>query len=160
MSRELGLSRVVTGGSLADPSRLTRRQMADILGDVPLFAGLSRRHLNRVADLATTRWVTRGSAIVKAGSPGESFFVILNGRAGVRAGGRRVSMQSGDFFGEMSLIDGQPRSATVTAQTDVLVMVLPRSRFLKLLHSEPKVALALMTALSQRVRALQAAASV
>src|SRR5689334_583856 len=122
--------------------------MADILGDVPLFAGLSRRHLIRVADLATTRWVTRGSAIVKAGAPGESFFVILNGRAGVRAGGRRVGMQTGDFFGEMSLIDGQPRSATVTAHTDVLVMVLPRSRFLKLVRSEPKVALAVMTALS------------
>ena len=83
--------------------------------------------------------------------------MILNGRAKVRAGSRRLTIGSGDFFGEMSLIDGDPRSATVTAGTDCLVMMLPRRRFLKLVESEPKVALAIMTTLSRRVRSLQAA---
>lgn len=50
-------------------------------------------------------------------------FVIPDGRVGVRAGARRISLGIGDFFGEMSLLDGGPRSATVTAQTDVLVMM-------------------------------------
>jgi CRP-like cAMP-binding protein len=163
MSRELGLSGIVTGGRQARgrhrPAPMSK-EMADILGDVPLFADLSRRHLNRVAGLATTRWYQPGSAIVTAGGPGDSFFVILNGTATVRAGRRRVVLQTGDFFGEMSLIDGEPRSATVTARAEVLVMTVPRSKFLKLLQSEPKVAQTILVALSRRVRALQAAASV
>jgi CRP-like cAMP-binding protein len=154
---------MVTGGRQAggrgDPPEPTSRELADILGHVPLFAGLSRRHLNRVAGLATTRWYQPGSVIVKAGGPGDSFFVILNGQASVRAGARRVAMRTGDFFGEMSLIDGEPRSATVTARTEVLVMVIARSKFMKLLQSEPKVAQTILAAMSRRVRALQAAAS-
>jgi CRP-like cAMP-binding protein len=164
MSRELGLSAMVTGGrkvrGAPDRPQPMSREMADILGDVPLFAGLSRRHLHRVARLATTRWYQPGSQIVKAGGPGDSFFVILNGRANVRVGGRRIAMETGDFFGEMSLIDGEPRSATVTAQTEVLAMMVPRSKFLKLLQSEPKVAQTVMATLSRRVRALHSAASV
>lgn len=58
----------------------------------------------------------------------------------------------------MSLLDGEPRSATVTAQTDVLVMMIPRRKFLKLLENEPRIAIAVMSTLSRRVRALQAAA--
>jgi CRP-like cAMP-binding protein len=164
MSRELGLSGMVTGGRQArgprDRPQPMSKEMADMLGDVPLFAGLSRRHLHRVAGLATTRWFQPGSQIVKAGGPGDSFFVILNGSANVRVGGRRIVLHTGDFFGEMSLIDGEPRSATVTAQTEVLAMVVPRSKFMKLLQSEPKVAQIILATLSRRVRVLHAAASV
>ena len=163
MSRELGLSGIVTGGkksrSHSDGPEPMSKEMADILGDVPLFAGLSRRHLRRVAGLATTRWYQPGSQIVKAGGPGDAFFVILNGRANVRVGGRRIALQTGDFFGEMSLIDGEPRSATVTAQTEVLAMVVPRSKFMKLMQSEPKVAQTILATLSRRVRAMHAASS-
>jgi CRP/FNR family transcriptional regulator/CRP/FNR family cyclic AMP-dependent transcriptional regulator len=164
MSRELGLSGIVTGGRQAggrrDRPQPMSKEMAGILGDVPLFAGLSRRHLNRVAGLATTRWYHPGSEIVKAGGPGDAFFVILNGRASVRVRGRRIALQTGDFFGEMSLIDGEPRSATVITQSEVLAMVVPRSKFVKLLQSEPKVAQTILATMSRRVRALQAAASV
>jgi CRP-like cAMP-binding protein len=111
-----------------------------------------------VAGLASTKRYGGGSALVKSGAPGESVFVILDGRAVVRAGARRVNLGIGDFFGEMSLLDGEPRSATVTAQTDVLVMMIPRRKFLKLLEKEPRIAIAVMTTLSRRVRALQAAA--
>jgi ribonuclease HI len=108
MSRELGLSGIVTGGRQArgrrDKPEPMSKEMADILGDVPLFAGLSRRHLHRVAGLATTRWYQPGSDIVKAGDPGDSFFVILNGRASVRLGARRIVLQTGDFFGEMAAL--------------------------------------------------------
>jgi CRP/FNR family transcriptional regulator, cyclic AMP receptor protein len=163
VSRELGLSGMVTGGlqgrGRRDRAEPTSKELADILGDVPLFAGLSRRHLHRVAGLATTRWYQPGSQIVKAGGPGDSFFVILNGRANVRVSGRRIVLQTGDFFGEMSLIDGEPRSATVTAQGEVLAMVLTRSKFMKLLQSEPKVAQIILATLSRRVRALHAAAT-
>lgn len=164
MGRTLGLAGLVTDQSAAPPSRHApqpmTKEMEAILADVPLFAGLSRRHVHRISGLATTKWFPRGATLVKTGAPAESFFVILNGRARVRAGSRRLTIGSGEFFGEMSLIDGDPRSATVTAETDCLVMMLPRRRFLKLVESEPKVALAIMTTLSRRVRSLQAASVV
>lgn len=164
MDKRLGLTGLVVGQTSADgPSHLPQkmsRGLVDVLAGVPLFAGLSRRHLTRIAGLASTKRYAGGSALVKSGAPGESVFVILDGRAGVRAGARRITLGIGDFFGEMSLLDGEPRSATVTAQTDVLVMMIPRRKFLKLLEKEPRIAIAVMATLSRRVRALQAAADV
>jgi len=60
--------------------------------------------------------------------------------------------KQGDFFGEMALLDGEPRSATVIAHTEVLALMIERARFLKLLQAEPKVALAIMTTLTRRLR--------
>ena len=69
-------------------------------------------------------------------------------------------MGVGEFFGEMSLIDGAPRSASVVADSDeVLLMVIPRSAFMKLLESEPKITIAILGTLSQRIRVLQSAGS-
>jgi CRP-like cAMP-binding protein len=73
--------------------------------------------------------------------------------------GRPVELGSGDFFGEMALIDGEPRSATVVAVNDLFLMVIPRAKFLKLLEAEPKIAVAIMATLTRRLRAVQAAAS-
>lgn len=164
MDKRLGLTGLVVGQTSADgPAHLPRkmsRGLVDVLAGVPLFAGLSRRHLTRIAGLASSKRYAAGSALVKSGAPGESVFVILDGRAMVRAGARRISLGIGDFFGEMSLLDGEPRSATVTAQTDVLVMMIPRRKFIKLLEKEPRIAIAVMSTLSRRVRALQAAADV
>jgi CRP/FNR family transcriptional regulator, cyclic AMP receptor protein len=138
------------------PQKMSRAWV-DVLAGVPLFAGLSRRHLTKIARLGFSKRYASGSALVKSGDPGEHFFLILDGRAGVRAGARRVGLGIGDFFGEMSLLDGEPRSATVAAQTDVLVMMVSRRKFLKLLESEPRIAIAVMTTLSRRVRSMQAA---
>jgi CRP/FNR family cyclic AMP-dependent transcriptional regulator len=134
------------------------REWTGTLAGVPLFAGLSSRHLAKVAALGFTKRYAKGSALVKAGSPGEAFFVVLDGTATVRSGTRRVSLGPGEFFGEMALLDGEPRSATITAATEVLVMVVPRPKFVKLVEREPKIAVAMLEALSRRLRLLQAAA--
>ena len=94
---------------------------------------------------------------MRVGKPADAFYVILDGTARVQVPGRPVTLEAGDFFGEMAVIDGEPRSATVAAVSEVLVLMIPRAKFLKVLESEPKIALAIMATLAQRVRAVQAA---
>jgi CRP/FNR family transcriptional regulator, cyclic AMP receptor protein len=130
-----------------------------MVADVPLFAGLSRRHLGKIARIASSKRFAAGGELVRAGEPANAFYVILDGQVRVETPGRGVELKSGDFFGEMALIEGQPRSATIVTITEVYVMIISRSKFLKLLESEPKIALAIMATLTRRLRDLQAAAT-
>jgi CRP/FNR family transcriptional regulator, cyclic AMP receptor protein len=123
-----------------------------LLEQVPLFAGLSRRHLARVASVAVHKHHLAGASLVRAGEPADAFYIILDGTARVEIPGLPVTLEPGDFFGEMALIDGEPRSATVTAVTDIVVLTIPRRKFLSLLVTEPKVTLALMTTVVGRLR--------
>ena len=77
----------------------------------------------------------------------------------MRAGRRRIPLAAGDYFGEMALLDGGVRSASVVADTEMLVMAIPRRGFLKLLESEPKIAISIMGTLANRVRSMQATSS-
>jgi CRP/FNR family transcriptional regulator, cyclic AMP receptor protein len=134
-------------------------EWADVLGDVPLFAGLSKRHRRRVAGLAGQQRFAEGTQIVREGARGETFYLILDGKATVeRRGAAPLDLEAGDFFGEMALLDGGPRSATVTARTPVLVMRLSRRPFAKLLAKEPEVAAAMLRELARRLREAHAAA--
>lgn len=137
-------------------ARVIERETTALLEQVPLFAGLSRRHLGRVASVAAPKHYLAGAALVRVGAPADAFYIILDGDARVDIPGGAVALAPGDFFGEMALIDGEPRAATVTAVTDMVVLVIPRSKFLALLVAEPKVALAMMTTLVRRLRAAQA----
>jgi CRP-like cAMP-binding protein len=129
------------------------KQWVDVLADVPLFSGLSKRHLRKVAGLGMQRRVAPGTAIVRAGERGDAFFVILDGTATVRRPGKRtVKLSPGDFFGELALLDDAPRSATVEADGDMLVMWVSRPAFQKLLKQEPKVAVEMLHTLAQRLR--------
>ena len=131
----------------------------DVLVDIPLFADLSRRHLGKVAALGRTKRFPARTSIVTAGTNADAFYVILDGKATVRAGNRRIPLASGDYFGEMALLDGGVRSASVVADTEMLVMAIPRRGFLKLLESEPKIAISIMSTLAHRVRSMQATSS-
>lgn len=133
------------------------RETAALLAQVPLFAGLSRRHLGRVGSLATAKRRPANSPLVREGRPGDAFYVILSGSARVELPGRQVPLEAGDFFGEMALLDGKPRSATVTAVTEVLVLMISRTKFVGLLEAEPKVAIAMMATLTRRLRDTHAA---
>jgi CRP/FNR family cyclic AMP-dependent transcriptional regulator len=135
------------------------REAIHLLAQVPLFASLSRRHLGRVASIAVTKRYATGAPLVREGRPADAFYVLLDGSARVETPGRAVGLASGDFFGEMALLDGQPRSATVVTLSEVLVLMIPRAKFLKLLEAEPKIALAIMATLTRRLRAVQAAAT-
>jgi CRP/FNR family transcriptional regulator, cyclic AMP receptor protein len=143
--------------SPSSPPRPLGRDAVDMLAEIPLFAELSRRHVGKVASCASTKRFAAGSPLVRVGQSATVFYVILDGEVRVEVPGRPVTLRTGDFFGEMALIDGEPRSATVVAVGDVYALLLSRSKFLKLLEGEPKIALAIMATLTGRLRALQTA---
>ena len=96
--------------------------------------------------------------MVRAGDPGRSFYVLLDGSAKVnRAGRRSLRLNAGAFFGEMALIDDSPRSADVVAEGEVLALTIDRSGFAKLLRTEPALSQALLRTLAGRLRAVEAA---
>jgi len=129
------------------------KEWVGVLEQVPLFAQLSRRNLRRVADLAAARRFEAGASIIRVGERGDAFYVILDGRADVRPrSGKAVTLRAGDFFGEMALLDGAPRSANVVAATEVLTMRVGRSAFWKLLKQEPQITGTLLATMADRVR--------
>jgi CRP/FNR family cyclic AMP-dependent transcriptional regulator len=134
------------------PAR-TRRRSAVALAGVPLFTGFSKRHLRHLAD-ATDEVVFRpGEAIVTEGALGETLFVILEGQAKVVRGGKvQTRLVPGDFFGEVSVLDGGPRTASVVAETPVAALRLFRRTVLELMESEPQLALALLEGIARRIR--------
>jgi CRP-like cAMP-binding protein len=127
-----------------------------VLAEVPLFQGLSRRHLKRVASLARLRRYGPGTSIVRVGDAATAFFVLIDGSARVvPPKGRARRLGAGDFFGEMALLDDAPRSADVVADGEVLVMTISRSAFGKLLKSESTLAHELLRTLAARLRAAE-----
>lgn len=142
--------------SLSRDTGRTRDEWLPVLADVPLFRNLSRRHLKHVASLARLRRYGPGTTIVRAGDAGSAFFVLLDGTARVvTSKGRARRLGSGDFFGEMALLDDSPRSADVVADGEVLTMTISRSAFGKFLRTEPAVALELLRTLAARLRAAE-----
>ncbi|HEX9123195.1 MAG TPA: cyclic nucleotide-binding domain-containing protein, partial [Actinomycetota bacterium] len=134
--------------------RIGRRGLP-MLSAIPLFAGLSKRHLRHVADLAEEVRFRDGTVMVRAGTPGRALYVIAEGRARVARGvvpiGRAIArLGPGDFFGEIALLDGGPRSASVVADGPVVAIRLMRGAFLKLMRSEPAIAMAVVQTLAQR----------
>lgn len=120
---------------------------------VPLFEGLSKRQLKRIQDLAKEVRYMEGVSIVKEGRPGDSFYVILEGQAKVRRGSRTLTkLVPGDFFGEISLLDGGKRTASVVSETEMALLELTQHSFQRLLRDDPTVALKLMEVLARRVR--------
>lgn len=132
-------------------------EKVDRLADVPLFAGLSRRHLERIAQLCTRTDTEPGTVLCREGSAGHEFFVIVDGTATVTIGGEVVNrLGAGDFFGELALLDAGPRMATVTADSKLVALVLTSAEFSALLHDEPQVAVNLLPAVGARVRSARA----
>jgi CRP-like cAMP-binding protein len=129
-----------------------------VLGGVPLFSGLSQRDLKRIAALADEVWIPPGRFVIEEGKPALAFYVILDGRARVIRGASKrllARLAPGDYFGEMSLIDGRMRSASIVAEDTLDVIRLKRSAFRKVLRTEPEVALRIMEGLAARVRLLE-----
>ncbi|MGH2573491.1 MAG: cyclic nucleotide-binding domain-containing protein [Actinomycetota bacterium] len=130
------------------------------LGGVPLFSGLSERHLRRVLRATEDYTYPDGATIVSEGRHSEQLFVILEGRARVIRSGRTVArMSSGDFFGEISLLDGGPRTATVVADGPVRCLVLLRKELTALLTETPQIAARALRALASRLRRLEGSPS-
>jgi CRP/FNR family cyclic AMP-dependent transcriptional regulator len=136
-----------------EPSRDAQRRH---LQRVPLFSGFNEDELRRVAELSRIVEAPVGTVITQIGDAGDSFFVIIDGMAAVRTpAGSGSQLQPGDFFGEMSLVDGEPRSATIVATTDLRLLSVDRSHFWRLLDETPELTRRVLTILSRRVRRLE-----
>jgi CRP-like cAMP-binding protein len=133
--------------------RPTQRDWSEVLGALPLFSGVPKRHIRAIAKLAWPADRAPGEVIVQAGDRGNSMYLLLEGRA--RVLGKSRVLRPGDFFGEMALIDGGPRSATIIAASHVRLMMVQRRAFLKVLKQNPQIGLAIMETLAQRVRRLE-----
>jgi CRP/FNR family transcriptional regulator, cyclic AMP receptor protein len=128
-------------------------QVVERLGQVPIFAGCSKKELAAIARAAKTIDHDAGSVVATEGEPGAGLFVIDRGTADVSIGGRRVNrLKEGDFFGEMALLDGGPRTATVTATSDLRLFVLTEWVFRGLLQQHPSIALRTLEAMAGRLR--------
>lgn len=129
----------------------------EALAQVPLFSNLSPRYLRRLADLSEEHRYMEGASIVREGESGDVFFVILGGEAKVVSKAGRVvnSLVPGDFFGEISLLDGGPRTATVVAQTPMVLLGLQRSAFQEVVATEPAVAVKLLQHVAAMLRRLE-----
>jgi CRP-like cAMP-binding protein len=149
--------RAVTNAPLYDRAwnQPTAKDWADILGSLPLFTGLTKRQLRRVAAPARISEFAKGDVVIQAGEKGDAVYVILSGQARVIGRPRARVLRAGDYFGEMALIDGQPRSATITAASDLQTMKLPRQAFLKVLRQDPGIAIAMMAEMAARIRRVE-----
>jgi protein phosphatase len=123
---------------------------------VPLFDGFSKRHLRRLAREADAVEFEPGRAIVEEGQAGEALFVVLTGTARVVRAGRKVgSLIPGDFFGELSALDGGPRTASVVPETPVEVLRVFRHTLKRMVEQEPALAMGLLDGLARRLRQVQ-----
>ncbi len=128
----------------------------DQLARMDFFRGLSKADLKKVRRLMTPTTIEAGNQFITEGAPGRQAFLILSGRATVRRGSRVLStVGPGDFLGEMSVLTGDHRTASVTADTDLDVEVLNRREFASLLEEQPKLAIKLLLSVVNRLRELE-----
>jgi CRP/FNR family cyclic AMP-dependent transcriptional regulator len=123
------------------------------LAQVRLFSTLNKKELTLVGKASDEVQVPAGKVLVSEGTAGHEFYLIREGQAIVRRGGRRVAMLGpGQYFGELSLLDRGPRTATVVADTDMAVLVLGQREFAAILEAVPVVAHKLLEAMAHRLR--------
>ena len=132
---------------------MTLTEIEEALARAPLFAGVSKRHLRALARLAKEVSYHPGQRIVREGIAGSSLYVVIEGRARVERAGRELAtLDAGEFFGEISLLDGGPRSASVVADAPVRCVKLDGRDLRNLLEREPSVTMRLLGVLATRLR--------
>jgi CRP/FNR family transcriptional regulator, cyclic AMP receptor protein len=126
----------------------------ELLKRVPLFAKCSKRELALIASVADEVDLPEGKDLTREGASGREFVVIVAGAADVRRKGRRINqLGDGDFLGEIALLAGTPRTATVTTTTPVRALVLTAPAFRSLLRRTPEIQLKVLEALAERLPA-------
>jgi len=126
----------------------------DKLREIPLFAELSDRALERIAALSTEFEAPAGWVLVEVGQPGSGMFVLEEGTVEVHTpDGREWELGAGEFFGELALLTDHPRNARIRAKTPVRCLAISRTDFSKLLEEEPEIAVAMLPKIAQRVDA-------
>jgi CRP/FNR family transcriptional regulator, cyclic AMP receptor protein len=132
----------------------------DVLAGIRLFGACSREELATLAQLFDEIERPAGSVLVREGEPGSDFYVMVEGTATATVGDKYVAtLSAGDFFGEMSLLDREPRAATVTADFDLQLLVADARSFAALVASFPSVGMRMMRMMSERLRSVEAPAA-
>jgi CRP-like cAMP-binding protein len=145
-------------GEAGTVTQLGQDEKMTYLQRVNLFESCSSRQLRAIARIAEVREVPAGHVLARTGEPGDQFFVIVDGSAHAEVSPQRQNrIGPGAFFGEMSLLDGEPRSATVIADTGMRLLVISRRDFVTLLREVPSLTQQMLVALCQRVRAAESA---
>jgi CRP-like cAMP-binding protein len=136
----------------------SKRELADLLTEVGLFSKCTKRERQTIARHAQTAELPAGVDLVHEGEDGDALFIILEGEASVHHDGVEVArVGHGSYFGELAILDGAPRSATVVAATDVKVAVLGIRMFRTLLRELPDLAEQLLVGLAGELRKANAA---
>ena len=157
-NRGLALKRIQQHEQLTEEEKSMALNMERMLflRSVPLFRDLSGNDLSIVNDIAAERAFSKDDLVVEEGSAGDSLYIILDGSMRVvkgKEGGTTLAvLQEREAFGEMAILDDEPRSATVEAQTDGRLLEIRQADFQRLLVARPRMALALFRTLSQRLR--------
>ena len=131
--------------------RMRKDAKLELLRQVPLFAGCSKKELGEISTLADELSFPAGTTLIEEGRQGHEFFVLVEGDVDVRAKGRKLSsLSDGAFFGEMALVSSRPRNATVTATSPIRVLVVHESGFRRLLRDSPPIQLKVLQTLADR----------
>jgi CRP/FNR family transcriptional regulator, cyclic AMP receptor protein len=134
---------------------MARDSYLDLLSQVRLFSSMSRRDLQRIARASDQIDVEAGRVLVEQGKSGRECFVIIEGTATVTRNRRKVAtFGPGDHFGELALLDGGPRTATVTADTPLKLLVIGQREFSGVLDEVPGLAQKVLISLAQTIRSL------
>jgi CRP-like cAMP-binding protein len=124
----------------------------ELIKRVPLFSKLSKTKLKEVAAIADEVDLPKGRNLTREGERGREFFVLIEGEAEVRKGGRRVNtLGPGDFLGEIALITKVPRTATVTTSGPTRVLVITDRAFAQLLRQSPEISQGVLEAVGERL---------
>jgi CRP-like cAMP-binding protein len=130
---------------------MARASIDTTLAKIPLFKECTKKELQAVSRLVTPIQVKAGKVLTKEGDVGREFMIIASGTASVRRKGRKIAaLGPGDFFGELALLAGVPRTATVIAESDMVVEALNRAEFATLLDESPSIARKVLSAVAKR----------
>ena len=130
------------------------------LRNVPLFSGMPPSELSYLAGIAEEVVYSAGSPIIREGEHGDSMFLIAEGEVQIHRGeGQLAVLRQQDYFGEMSILDGEPRSASASALTDCLLLRINQADFHDILSHHFEVALTIIRTLTRRLRNTEAARS-
>jgi CRP/FNR family cyclic AMP-dependent transcriptional regulator len=133
---------------------LRKNAKVKLIKSVPLFSSCSKKELEAIASQADELVVPAGKTLTKQGARGREFMVIVDGAADVRKKGRKINtLGSGDFLGEIALISGGPRTATVTTTSESDLLVLTDRAFRQLTRQMPSIHASVVKALSERLQA-------
>jgi CRP-like cAMP-binding protein len=125
------------------------------LSQVPMFSACSRKDLGAIAKYADELSVDAGAELIKEGEAGREFYIIVEGKASLSRGGREVAVLGpGSYFGELALLDGQKRDATVTTTTPTELLVVGIREFATLLEDVPQITRKLLAGMARRLHEL------